>query len=53
MPHIGWFIGYLETKGDAYFFATNYESTNPDGMANGDTARDVTQNILQDLEILP
>ncbi len=53
MPHIGWFVGYLETKGNVYFFATNYESTNPDGMANGDNARHITKSILQGLELLP
>lgn len=53
MPYTGWFVGYLETKGNVYFFATNYESTNPDGIANGDTARSITENILQSLALLP
>src|SRR6185503_36295 len=26
--YIGWFVGYLETKGDVYFFATNIEGAN-------------------------
>jgi len=52
-PHIAWFVGYLETKGNTYFFATNYESTNPDGIANGDTARNITLNILEGMGLLP
>jgi beta-lactamase class D len=52
-PHAGWFIGYLETQGNVYFFATNLESANPDGLANGDTARKITQDILQGLGLLP
>jgi len=53
-PHVGWFVGYLETtKDNVYFFATNFESTDPNGFANGDTARKITQNILQGLGILP
>ena len=26
--YIGWFVGYLETKGNVYFFATNIEGAN-------------------------
>lgn len=52
-PHVGWFVGYLETEGNVYFFATNLESLNPDGLANGDTARKVSLNILQGLELFP
>ena len=52
-PHIGWFVGYLETKGDVYFFATNTESTDPDGVANGDVALKITKSILQALGYLP
>jgi beta-lactamase class D len=52
-PHQGWFVGYLETKGNVYFFATNFESANPDGLANGETARKMTRNMLQGLGLLP
>jgi beta-lactamase class D len=52
-PHEGWFVGYLETKENVYFFATNFESASPDGLANGDTARKMTRNILQGLGLLP
>ncbi len=51
-PHVGWFVGYAETKGNAYFFATNYASSSPDGLANGETARQISQNILQGLGLL-
>jgi beta-lactamase class D len=49
----GWFVGYLETQGNVYFFATNMESTNPDGLANGATARQISLDILKSLKLLP
>jgi len=52
-PHEGWFVGYLETKGNVYFFATNYETPSPDGLANGATAEKISQDILRGLELLP
>jgi beta-lactamase class D len=51
-PHVAWFVGYLETKGNVYFFATNFENSSADGLANGDTARKMSQNILQGLGLL-
>ncbi len=51
-PNEGWFVGYLETRGDVYFFATNYESSNPDGLASGDAARKMSMDILQGLGLL-
>jgi beta-lactamase class D len=45
----GWFVGYLETGVDVYFFATNLESTGPDGIANGTEAKKITTQILQAL----
>jgi beta-lactamase class D len=44
---VGWFIGYLEARGNVYFFAANIESLGSDG--NGDRAREIAWNILQDL----
>ncbi len=52
-PHEGWFVGYLETSGNVYFFATNYETSSPDGFANGDTARKISLDILKGLGVLP
>lgn len=52
-PRVGWFVGYLETTGNVYFFATNFESANPDGFANGDTAKQISQGILQSLGLIP
>jgi beta-lactamase class D len=49
----GWFVGYLETLGNVYFFATNMESTDPDGLANGATARQISLDILKSLKLLP
>ncbi|WP_121615392.1 BlaR1 family beta-lactam sensor/signal transducer [Virgibacillus halodenitrificans] len=41
----GWFIGYVETKTNTYFFATNIEDKQ---HANGSTAAKITKNILHD-----
>jgi len=49
----GWFVGYLETQENVYFFATNMESTDPDGLANGATARQISLDILKSLKLLP
>ncbi|MFL7868888.1 MAG: class D beta-lactamase [Anaerolineales bacterium] len=51
--HQGWFVGYLETNEDVYFFATNFESENPNGIANGETAKRITLSVLQGLGLLP
>jgi len=49
--YIGRFVGYVEEKGNVYFFATNIESPRPD--ATGDKALEITHNILQSLGLLP
>jgi len=46
-PHESWFVGYLEAQGNVYLFAVNIESLGPDG--NGDKAKEIALNILQDL----
>ena len=50
--HVGWFVGYVEKTGNVYYFATNIESDSNDGMANGETARKITMDILRKLSIL-
>jgi bla regulator protein blaR1 len=40
----GWFIGFVETKMDTYFFATNIR----DGDATGSKAADITLRILKE-----
>lgn len=49
--YIGWFVGYVEEKGNVYFFATNIEGPSPD--AKGVKAKEITRSILQGLEYLP
>jgi len=49
--YIGRFVGYVEEKGDVYFFATNIES--PRSIASGVKAQEITHNILQSLSLLP
>ncbi|SDM44534.1 BlaR1 family beta-lactam sensor/signal transducer [Sediminibacillus halophilus] len=44
----GWFIGYVETKNNTYFFATNIENNH---HANGSIAAEITKSILKDKDI--
>ncbi|GIP64016.1 BlaR1 family beta-lactam sensor/signal transducer [Virgibacillus pantothenticus] len=44
----GWFIGYVEAKGNTYFFATNIQR---DDHASGREATDITLSILKDKHI--
>ncbi|HEX8709947.1 MAG TPA: penicillin-binding transpeptidase domain-containing protein [Pyrinomonadaceae bacterium] len=48
---LGWFVGYVETKGNVYFFATNLEG--PDYLAIRDERIDLTKRILAGLGYLP
>ena len=48
---IGWFVGYLETNGNVYFFATNIEGSNFPEIR--DKRVDVTKQILTQLGYLP
>ena len=48
--NIGWFVGYVETDGNVYFFATNIEAKNPE---SGFISRvNITFNILKFLNII-
>ncbi len=49
--YIGWFVGYLETRGDVYFFATNIEG--PSYPEIRDKRIDLTKRILAELGLLP
>lgn len=51
--HVGWFVGYLETQDNTYFFALNIDSTGLDGIANGMKAQEITRNILKSMELMP
>lgn len=49
--YIGWFVGYLETNGNVYFFATNIEG--PSFAAVREKRIDVTRQVLSYLGYLP
>ncbi|MCD4673769.1 MAG: class D beta-lactamase [Anaerolineaceae bacterium] len=49
----GWFVGYLETEDNVFFFATNFESDDANGFANGENAKRISLEILQELGLLP
>lgn len=44
----GWFIGYIETVDNTYFFATNIGA---DSNATGSNATEITMSILSDMNI--
>ncbi|WP_025784472.1 BlaR1 family beta-lactam sensor/signal transducer [Sporosarcina sp. D27] len=44
----GWFIGYVETKNNTYFFATNIQNQDD---SSGSKAAEITLSILKDLGI--
>ncbi|MFP3511837.1 BlaR1 family beta-lactam sensor/signal transducer [Peribacillus sp. SIMBA_075] len=44
----GWFIGYVETKNNTYFFATNIQNEDD---SSGSKAGEITLSILKDLGI--
>ena len=44
----GWFIGYIETADNTYFFATNIGA---DSNAAGSNATEITMSILSDMNI--
>lgn len=46
---IGWFVGYLENKNNAYIFAANIISKE---KANGIIAKEITYNILKSIKLI-
>ncbi len=44
----GWFIGYIETADNTYFFATNIQSTE---NATGSKAYEISLSVLSDMKI--
>jgi beta-lactamase class D len=48
---IGWFVGYVETRGNVYFFATNIEGQNY--LSIRDKRIELTKQILKSLGVLP
>ncbi len=44
----GWFIGFVETPDNTYFFATNIRA---DGGATGSSAAGITMSILSDMNV--
>lgn len=44
----GWFIGYIETNDNTYFFATNIQATE---NASGKRASEISLSILSDMDI--
>lgn len=49
-PQVGWYVGYLERGGNAYFFAINLDINKPDDTK----ARiNITKSILEDMGLIP
>ena len=49
-PQIGWWVGYVERDGNAYFFAMNIDIVNPDNDLSART--EVTKSILREMKII-
>jgi beta-lactamase class D len=49
--YIGWFVGYLETQGNVYFFACNIEGTSYPEIR--EKRIDLTKRVLTELGYLP
>lgn len=49
--YIGWFVGYVESGGNTYFFAANIEG--PDYLSIRDKRIDLTKQILSGMGVLP
>jgi beta-lactamase class D len=48
---IGWYVGYVETKGNVYFFAFNMDGTSY--LAIRDRRIELTRQILEKLDVIP
>jgi beta-lactamase class D len=48
---LGWFVGYVETRGDVYFFATNIDRPNYEAIR--EKRIELTKKILRELGCLP
>ena len=48
---IGWLIGYVETKGNIYFFATNIEQKDPSDLF-GAARKEITMAMLKALGVI-
>ena len=49
LQNIGWFVGYVETGNNAYFFATNIDVNKPE---DGAARIELTRRCLQDIGVL-
>lgn len=50
---IGWFVGYVETKDDTYFFVNCIQSSDPGNPYFENARMGITYKILQNLKIMP
>lgn len=51
--HVGWYIGYVETKGNVYFFATRlYQPDARQKYSFVKQRKEITRKILGELGIL-
>jgi beta-lactamase class D len=49
---IGWYVGYIETKDNVYYFANCVQSSDPNNNDFGRSRKAITYAILKDLNIL-
>jgi beta-lactamase class D len=49
---IGWYVGYVETDNNVYFFATCIQSRNPDNTDFAKARIEITRKILKEMKVL-
>jgi len=50
---IGWFIGFVETKSDTFFFANCIQSSDPGNPYFENARTDIVYKIFKDLKVIP
>ena len=50
---IGWFVGYIETKDDTFFFANNIQSSDPGNPYFENARMDIAYKIFRELKVIP
>lgn len=49
---IGWYVGFLESKGNTYIFSTCIQCTDPENKSFAKARVEITQKILQKLKLI-
>jgi beta-lactamase class D len=50
---VGWYVGFIETKENVYYFANCIQTSNLENQNFAQARKEITQNILKNLGIIP